>query len=126
MKGRNIPCDQHLNKVLKGTIKSLGSNKTSEGIVRRSKALGVMNEILSRFDESNDVSSLSGVHNVPESKKELELIIKELLDHKVFEVIQGRKHPSFNKPVSVVHIKSVSAILSWVADHLTSRYYKKK
>jgi len=28
-----------------------------------------MNEALSRFDESNDVSSLSGVFNVPESIK---------------------------------------------------------
>jgi len=29
-----------------------------------------------------------------------------------------------NLHVSVVHIKPVLAILSWVADHLTSRYYK--
>ena len=128
VKGRNIPCDQHLehlNRVLKGTIQGLGSNKTPEGIVRRSKALGAMNEVLSRFDESNDVSSLSGAHNVPVIKKELESIVKELQNHKAFEVIQGRKYPSFDKPVSVVHSKPVSAILSWVADHLTSHYYKK-
>ena len=62
-----------------------------------------MNEI--RFDESNDVSSLSGVHNIPDSKKEIELIIKELQDYDAFEIIQGRKHPSFDKLVSVVHIK---------------------
>ena len=84
-----------------------------------------MNEILSRFDESNKVSSLSGAHGVPEHKKELELIIKELQEHKVFEVIQRRKHLSFDKPVSVGHMKPVSEILSWVTDHLTSRYYKK-
>ena len=128
VKGRNIPSDQHLehlNKVLKGTIQGLDSNKSAEGIVRCNKALGVMNEILSRFDESNKVSSLSGAHGVPKHKKELELIIKELQEHKVFEVIQGRKHPSFDKPVSVVHMKPVSEILSWVTDHLTSRYYKK-
>lgn len=129
VKGRNIPCDQHLehlNRILKGTIHGLGANKSSEGFVRRSKALGVMNEILSRYDESNFVSSPSGVHNIPENKKELELIIKELQDHKVFEIIQGRKHPSFEQPVSVVHIKPVPDILTWVTHHLTSRYYTNK
>ena len=44
----------------------------------------------------------SGAHSRPEYKKELQTIIKELQENKVFDVIPGRKHASFNKPVKLM------------------------
>ena len=92
VRGQNIPADQHLehlNRILKGTIEGLGSNKSKENILRGSKALGVTDHTLNRYDQDNSVCLLSGAYSVPGSQKELQMIIKELQEHKVFEVITG-------------------------------------
>ena len=129
IRGRNIPADQHLehlNRILKGTVEGLGSNKTKEGIVRCSKALGVIHETLKRYDQENSVCLSSGAHGRPEYKKELQTIIKELQENKVLEVIPGRKHASFSKPVSLMHAKPTKDILAWVVEHLEKRYFNNK
>ena len=128
VRGRNIPADQHLehlNRILKGTIEGLGSNKNKESIVRCSKALGMIQETLNKYDQDNSVCLSSGAHSAPKSHKELLTIIKELQEHEVFEIIPGRKHPSFCKPVSIMHAKSTQDIIDWVVDHLENRYFKK-
>ena len=55
----------------------------------RSKALGVTHHILNKYDQDNSVCLSSGVHSVPGSQKELQMIIKELQEHQVFEVTSG-------------------------------------
>lgn len=129
IRGRNIPADlhlEHLNRILKGTVEGLGSNKSKEGIVRCSKALGVVHATLKKYDEDNNISLSSGAHGRPEYKKELQTIIKELQENKVFNVIPGRKHASFSKPVSLIHAKPNKDILAWVIEHLEKRYFNNK
>ena len=56
--GNNISADlhmEHLNRLLKDAISLLGVNKTPQAILRASKALGVVKDILCQFDETTGV-----------------------------------------------------------------------
>jgi len=97
------------------------SNKNKDKIVQYSKALGTINETLNRYDQDKSASLPSGTHSRPEYKKELQTIIRELQENKVFGVIPGRKHASFSKPVSPIHTKPIKDVLTWVVEHLESR-----
>ena len=127
IRGRNIPFDlhmEHLNRMVKTIITGLGANKTKEAIVRCSKAVGSIDEVLQQYDKCNNVTSPSGAHRKPPSKKELDIIIKELQRNKVFECTSGRRHPSFKKPVNILQAKPSKDVITWVTEHLESRYFK--
>ena len=126
VKGGNIPTDlhlEHLNRILKGTVHGLGSNKTETAIVRSSKAIGIIKEVIDKFDQQNKVPSSNKSHRIPAIKKELEAIVNELKQYQVFDTFPGRKHPSFEKPVDVMHIKPTKDIFDWVVEHVESRYF---
>ena len=59
--GRNIPNDlymEHMNCVIKQSIKNLGANKTEQAICKVGKAVGVITPILDNFDEANCVAQV--------------------------------------------------------------------
>lgn len=92
VRGRNIPLDlhqEHLNRLCKDCVKGLGSNKTKPVIVRCSKALGTLNELLENFDEDSCVARPSGAHHVPSYKEDLHMIVQELQQNKIFDNIPG-------------------------------------
>ena len=54
----NISADLHmenLNRLLKDAISHLGANKTPPAILRASKAIGVVKDILCQFDKTTEV-----------------------------------------------------------------------
>ena len=119
--GKNIPLDlhqEHLNRICKTSIQCLGANKTEEAIVRCSRALGPLSELLQRFDASNFVREESGAHQKPSYKKDLRIIMKELQQSQVFTIIPGRAHSSFPKPSNAIHLKPGSNTVSWIVTHL--------
>ena len=129
IRGRNIPFDlhmEHLNRMVKTIISGLGANKTKEAVVRCSKAVGTIDEVLQQYDKCNYVTSPSGTHRKPPNNKELDIIIKELQRNKVFECTFGRRHPSFKKPVNILQAKSSKEVMTWVTEHLESRYFKSR
>ena len=92
VKGGNIPTDlhlEHLNRILKGTVQGLGSNKSETAIVRSSKAIGVIKEVIQKFDQQNNVPLSSKSHRIPAIKKEFETIVKELQQYQVFDTLPG-------------------------------------
>ena len=85
---QNIPLDlhqEHLNRLCKDCVKGLGSNKTKQGITQCSKALGTLSNLLKNFDENNHVAYVSGAHHSPSYKQDLNLIVEELQQTKVFD-----------------------------------------
>ena len=63
--GHNIPCDlhmEHLNRVLKESIKHLGANKTKDATIRVGKCIDEVDEVLRNYDDDNEVQSESGHH----------------------------------------------------------------
>lgn len=69
-----------------------GANKTDDATVRCGKVLGTMHRMLDQFDDDNSVSYVSGAHQKPSYKKDLNIILKELQQSHVFKLIPGHAH----------------------------------
>ena len=92
IKGGNIPADlhlEHLNRILKGTVQGLGSNKHEEAIVRSSKEISAIKEVIQNYDQDNTTTLSSSSHHTPAIKKEIETIVKELRQYQVFDTLPG-------------------------------------
>ena len=96
--GHNIECDlhmEHLNRLCKNSIKSMGANKTEKAIHRAARAIGKTSAVVDNFNRISKLSPTSNKHSSPNISKDRDLIIKELVNNKVFKVIDGRQHESF-------------------------------
>ena len=125
--GRNISLDlhqEHLNRLLKDIVKGLGSNKTEVAIVRSSKALGTLHNMLSQFDKDDHLGSTSELRPSPSYQRELTTIIKELKKYQVFKFIEGRKSKAFPKPRCILRLQPKKNIKKWVKCHVKKRYLK--
>ena len=97
MKGRNIPCDlhmEHINRLCKYDVYGLQASKTASEIVRVEKSLGPLSHLLEQFDKENDVIVPTGAHHKPSFSKDRDMILKELQQSQVFSenVAPRRKH----------------------------------
>ena len=102
MKGRNIPCDLHMeyiNHLCKDAVYGLKANKITSAIVRVGKSLGPLSHLLQKFDKENDVRVPTGAHHKPSFSKNQDMILKELQQSQVFSenVAPRRKRWSFPK-----------------------------
>ena len=104
--GKNIPVDlhmEHLNRRLKIMIRKLGPNISPATVLRASKALAVVDIVRLQFLKDDD--SLPNVenkdfHTVPSMKKDLDMILHQLTEEKVFEITDKRQHKSYkDKPL---------------------------
>ncbi|KAL5475266.1 hypothetical protein EMCRGX_G027343 [Ephydatia muelleri] len=78
--GNNISADlhmEHLNRLLKDAISLLGANKTPQAILRTSKALGVVKDILCQFDGTTGVC-FTGKHTRRSDDEDLTKVLDEL------------------------------------------------
>lgn len=60
--GRNIPCDlylEHLNRICKETIQSLGSNFTEKSLERVGRCVCFIDLVLDKFDEELMINQIS-------------------------------------------------------------------
>ena len=48
--GKNIACNFHLNRVLKGAIQGLGANKTPDGIAQLGRCISPISEVVQQYD----------------------------------------------------------------------------
>jgi L1 cell adhesion molecule like protein len=95
--GCNIPCDlhlEHLNKRLKSIISHCGSNIHQQTLIRASKAIGIVDEICHRGNDSLASKSHSYSHNKPKTKKDFNRVCKVLCLQTVFNEMSGssQKH----------------------------------
>ena len=98
--GCNIPSDlymEHLNRFIKCSIKHLGPNKTKQCIQRIGRCIGIVDEIMTSFDNENNVATTSLHHSAPLIRTDLENVIKELLRCDVFSMKPGREHKFFKE-----------------------------
>ena len=98
--GKNIPGAlhmEHLNRVAKECISHLGAGKTPKAISRVGKAIGTIAPVLDQFD-INSIKKVSGTHKPPSHSKDMNVILKFLIQQKVFTHIPNRAHHSFPKP----------------------------
>ena len=94
-----MPCDlfmEHLNRWLKGVIRSMGGNVKPEVIKRTGKAIGPLDHVCKVFESQTTNTQISDKHTMPSFGKDLTAILKVLDDEKVFVPVSGRCHASFN------------------------------
>ena len=92
--GCNIPADEHqehLNRVCKDSISHLGANKTKDSIKRVGKCVGMISKVTENLDKQLRVAKTSGKHTISSSKKDMDSIIKELVESEILARKDGRK-----------------------------------
>ena len=120
-RGRNIPADlhnEHLNRLCKEAVRSLGSNKKESAIIRVSRALGTISPVLDTFDEENEITTPSGRHRIASATRDRNIIINELLRNKVFNCYPNRKHTTFPQPTSLLHMNKT--VKNWIIMRLNN------
>ena len=94
--GRNVSCDlhmEHMNRLVKTAIQGLGANKSEKAIIRTGKCVGSFSTILEKYDGEAGLTEHSGKHS--KNMKDLSLILKELMECKVFDPSSTKRHKSF-------------------------------
>ena len=119
--GRNIAGDlymEHLNRIAKDAIKSLGANKTERAIKRVGKVIGTIAPLLQSFDVEYKVKKVSGAHKRASVMKDTSIIVNELVKYEIFSSVDGRQHPSFKSPKDLLHAKSSDELLEWMVNRM--------
>ena len=120
--GRNIPVDlhmEHLNKIAKDALNGLGSNKSQKSIQRIGRAIGTLSPVMDNFDAINNVTRDSSKQKKPKAKKDIQIVIKELVTAKSFVVVnKGRKHQRFPKLKNLLQSKGKEDITEWLVSKL--------
>ena len=118
---RNIPADlhmEHLNRIAKDAIKSLGANKTKRAIERVGKSVGMLSPLLHQFDQEHGLKPISGAHHRANLQKDLGIIVAELMKVDIFSIQADRKYPTFQSPRDLLHVKSDSDVCDWMVSRL--------
>ena len=119
--GRNIPSDlfmEHLNRTCKVAVANLGSNKTSAGLTRAGKCVGVLHDLLSTYDKDLGVPEHSGCHSIANMDKDKRIILKELLEANVFGYERERKHHCFAKVDNIFSSLKEKQMKDWMKEQL--------
>ena len=119
--GHNIPMDlhlEHLNRLVKNSIQSLGPNRKGEAVVRCGKALGTIHTVLENFDQDNNIEPPSGAHSSPSYQKDLGKIVNELIKERALVEKSPRRHLSFPRTSNILHSKPPVHIVTWLVEHL--------
>ena len=98
--GKNIEVDllqENRNKDIKGMIKSMGANKTTQAITRASRAAGGVRLIVENFDYNVQLTKQSSTHTHRSSKDDEEIVLRDLRNLRPFQFSRGRKHKAFPK-----------------------------
>lgn len=77
----NVPCDihmEHLNRLCKNSLGSLGSNITDKAVDRIGKCIGELVKVNANYDANNMIPLTSGKHSTPSTKKDVNRLIEEL------------------------------------------------
>lgn len=97
-RGTNIPCDlfmEHLNRRLKGVIRSMSGNINPNTIKKASKAIGPVDHVCRTFESQTMTVDVSDKHTTPSFDKDLATVLKVLESERVFVSVPGRYHTSF-------------------------------
>ena len=120
--GHNIPCDlhmEHLNRIVKESMRHLGANKTEHAILRASKASHILSTLLSNFDQVSSIREVSGHHAQASEKSDVARMITVLCDSSVFSLQEGRMHASFKnfKSNGLVTSLNNEKLHRWMHEH---------
>lgn len=97
--GHNIPCDlhnEHLNKLFKDIIHSMGSNLTEQSLRRAARSVTALSKIRDAFDTESKVPVPTSAHSCKDDYNDVTKVVEVLLKNGVLTVQKGRNHSQFN------------------------------
>ena len=99
--GRNIPLDlhmEHLNLLLKRLSKRMGGNITTKSLQRAARSVVAISNVIEGIYEDCSKKKKSGYHGSKNAEEAVNIVVKDLLEGKVFQKTDGRPgYPSFPK-----------------------------
>lgn len=117
--GTNISLDlrlEHLNKLLKSCLKSLGSNFNENSALRISRSIGGIQMVVESVDKDYKLSDRSTRHGVKDPLESVQQMVEDLTKNKIFEETPNRPgYPSFpNFPENILGGLDFKALHSWM------------
>ena len=115
--GHNIPCDlhlEHLNRALKTAICRLGANIVPRAVERAGKCIGEVMSVLHNFDHVSGVKPTSSAHSAARVEKDLQKIVDELNNSKVFLNQGKRSHTSSKVHGSIFNSIKKEDLMKWM------------
>ena len=119
--GMNIPFDlevEHSNNHIKQGINNLGVNVTEHAVTRIARAEKPTRTVFWNIDRSLQRSVRSGKHVATFPVKDLDELVKKLVDKGVFQYQEGRLYRHFlhfqRDPLKNLNMSKVYA---WITDH---------
>ena len=125
--GKNISMDlrlEHMNKLLKDLLRCLGVNITEKSSERCSKALKLVEDILSSIDAELSVKKPKGQHVRAKRDKDFQVLVDEISKRgKLFahsldssSTRQYQEFPDFNS--NILYHLDMSQVHAWISQHL--------
>ena len=81
------------------------------------KAIGTLSPVLNNFDSVNKVASTSSRQNKPNARKDILIVVEEIIKAKCFGKEEGRKHRKFPKPKDALN-KNRADLIEWLINKL--------
>lgn len=89
--------------------------KAEASIVRLSRCVGFLMELKRKFDEGLATAKpLSHQHVPPQTAKDIDLVVKELMSQQVFSIGDGRQHSEFRRFKPLLHKVNEGNIVAWI------------
>ena len=82
---------------MKVAVEGLGANKSKKTITRAGKAIGVLSKITTSFDKSVGVHVPSGKYRKKSMEKDIDIILKQLIECDAFNSSMQSSYKSFRK-----------------------------
>ena len=105
-------------------VANLGANKTPPALKRAGKCLGILHKLTCSFDYDLGVSDIIGTHTFPGSEKDMNLIIQELIDNKVFHQNKERQYHCIDlysgMQINVISTIDKDTLKKWMVEHIDS------
>lgn len=118
--GCNMPCDlfmEHLNRPIKNRCRGMGGNITPAAIVKAGKALGVVKQVSSLFEEKTlTTAAVSDKHSYPSLTNDIKKMVAVLNEERVFTPLKKRQHSAFQIKCGVLQKHSRSIMINKVQE----------
>jgi hypothetical protein len=117
--GRSIPCDlhmEHMNRIVKVSMKGLGSNITQKAIERVGKSYNDTQKVVTSFDQDSNISQHSSLHKLRTVEKDMGLLLRQLNEvSQVFSTVPGRHHSKFkNFQQNIMNNVDLDSVIEWM------------
>lgn len=116
--GRNLPCDlfnEHMNKLFKEIVGSMGANFTKESIQRAARSVSTLSKITATYDSEAGVPVQAVAHAVLDDESEVCRVVDVLVANKSLTVTKGRELSQFkNFDRNPLHGIDWKKLTSWI------------